>query len=77
MLYMPSDNDILDFLQVRLAAHEGGAPAVHIGYDDATFCFVITQRKGFSKDAHSETLGCSRSLTHAFKLAISGKVYDE
>lgn len=67
---------ILNFLQERLGAHEGGAPDVCIGYDDATFCFMITQKQGFGKNASSKTLGCSRSPARAFELAISGKVYD-
>ncbi len=70
-------NDIQQFLEERICAHEGGGPPVVIGYDDATFCYLITQNKGFGKDATNETLGCSRSLGRAFELAISGKVYEE
>ncbi len=71
------NEDIVSFLNERLAAHEGGAPSISIGYDDATFNYVISQKKGFSKEAPNETLGCARSIGHAFALAISGRVYDE
>lgn len=70
------DKQILQFLEERLCVHEGGAPAVQIGYDDATFCYLVTQKKGFGPDTTNETLGCSRSLGGAFRLAISGKVYE-
>lgn len=69
-------SEILNFLQDRLAAHEGGAPSISIGYDDATFNYIISQKKGFRKEAPNKILGCSRSLTRAFELAISGQVYD-
>jgi hypothetical protein len=59
---------IINFLTERLTAYEGGAESIHIGYDDATFNYVITQG--------SKILGCSRSLSRAFTLAISGQVYD-
>ncbi len=76
------DKTILQFLEERLAAHEGGAGSVSIGYDDATFDYVITQRKLFSAKPErdvagsGEVLGCSRSLERAFALAISGEKYD-
>jgi len=72
-----SGEDIIRFLNERLGAHEGGAPSVNISYDDATFCYMISQKKGFGEDANAETLGCSRSIGGAFSLAISGKVYEE
>ena len=68
------DAEILKFLEERLAAHEGGAGSVSIGYDDATFNYVITQKNLSTKN--NEVLGCSRSLSRAFKLAISGEKYD-
>lgn len=68
---------VVDFIMGRLAAHEGGAPSLVISFDDATFDYIISQRKGFSKEAPNETLGCSRSLTRAFELAESGQKYDE
>ena len=71
---MIQDDEILNWLQERLCAHEGGAPAVQIGYDDATFHYVITQKKGFGLEAQNETLGASGSLSRAFKLAISGDI---
>ncbi len=66
--------DFLDFVQERLAAHEGGAGDVRIGYDDATFDYVIIQRK--SSTGSDEILGCSRSLRRAIELAVSGKKFD-
>lgn len=68
--------DIIQFLKKRLAAYEGGAPSVHISYDDATYNYVISQKTRFDNKADNEILGCSRSLTKAFELAITEKVYE-
>lgn len=68
------DKKIINFLHERLAAHEGGAGSITIGYDDATFDYIISQKNLSTKQ--NETLGCSRSLNRAFELAISGEKYD-
>jgi hypothetical protein len=73
---MSSQNEILNFLEERLCAHEGGGPPVIIAYDDATFHYQILQDRGNYKDYDRETLGSARSLNHAFELAISGKKFD-
>ena len=57
-----TDRQILDFLGLRLAAHEGGAPQVVVCYDDATGDYIVAQA--------NETLGCSRSITRARKSII-------
>jgi hypothetical protein len=66
--------EFLDWVEGRLATHEGGAGNISIGWDDATRDYIISQRKIFSYDY--KVLGCSRSLGRAIELAISGKVFD-
>jgi hypothetical protein len=67
-------DDLVTFIEERLAAHEGGAGDIRIGYDDATFDYVISQRNLTTKS--DETLGCSRSLWRAIELAVTRKRYD-
>lgn len=75
MKYM--DNKIVNYLEERLCAHEGGAPGVCIIYDDATFKYMIIQKNGFKVNAINITLGCSSSLMNAFKLAIDGNPFGD
>lgn len=72
----PTIDEFLSFLEERLAAHEGGAGSLHISYDDATFSYIISQTK-MDKFRTNETLGCSRFLSRAIELAISGKKYED
>jgi hypothetical protein len=65
----------LNFLESRMAIHEGGAGTISISWDDATRDWIISQKNLFKNG--SETLGCSRYLKRAIELAISGKIYEE
>jgi hypothetical protein len=67
----------LDFLETRMATHEGGAGAISISWDDATRDWIISQRNLSKKFNNQETLGCSRYLKRAIELAVTGKIYDE
>lgn len=71
-----TNKHILDFLEERLSIHDGGNPPITISWDDATRDYIISQKNGYGQAASKQTLGCSKSLFRAFKLAISGKVYD-
>jgi hypothetical protein len=71
------ERGFIEFLHNRLAAHEGGAGSIHIGYDDATREYVISQKSlyGTRQDV---VLGCASSLVRAIDLAVAGKeAFDE
>ncbi len=60
--------DFINFLEERLAAHEGGAGSVYISWDDATRDYIISQKR--INGGGSDMLGCSRSLRKAIQLAV-------
>ena len=66
--------DFIDFIEERLAVHEGGAGSISVGWDDATRDYLVCQHNLTSK--RDEILGCSHSLGRAIELAISGKKFD-
>jgi hypothetical protein len=66
----------LNFIETRMATHEGGAGAISISWDDATRDWIISQQQ-LGKSGRNETLGCSRNLKRAIELAVTGKIYDE
>lgn len=53
-----------DLLTGLLAAGEGGAPSISIGFDDATCNYVATQKQGFGMNA-GEDHGYGRGIVGA------------
>lgn len=65
---------LIHWIQERLAVQEGGEGTIHISWDDATRDYIISQTRISS--GKSETLGCSRSIRGAIFNALTGKVYE-
>jgi hypothetical protein len=63
------------WIKERLAAHEGGAGSIAIGWDDATRGYVISQCAMYTHI--DEILGWSSRLERAITLAITGQKYDD